>query len=112
MAIACSAAGGRGAAVRTVRDRTKSPRRPGRDRPFRRGHASRTRQRRTRHVRDRYTQRRLNMNRRTFLAVVGTTTALPAFAVQKKATIKLVSSLPRTGSATGMTNHIVNGTKL
>jgi len=52
------------------------------------------------------------MDRRTFLAVVGSTTTVPAFAVQKKETIKLVSSLPRTGSATGMTNHIVNGIQL
>jgi len=52
------------------------------------------------------------MNRRTFLAAAAVSaTATPAFA-QKRETIKLVSSLPRTGSAQGQTDHIVNGIKL
>lgn len=48
------------------------------------------------------------MDRRTFLAASAGLLATPAFAQDKK-TIKIVSSLPRTGSAKGQTDHIVNG---
>ncbi len=52
------------------------------------------------------------MDRRTFLALAGSATVLPAFAAQKKETIRIVSSLPRTGSAKGQTDTIVNGIQL
>src|SRR5262245_5593822 len=56
-------------------------------------------------------KRRLNMDRRTFLVASAGLLAAPALAEDKKA-IKIVSSLPRTGSAQGMTDTIVNGIKL
>lgn len=51
------------------------------------------------------------MNRRDFLAAGLAATALPAFA-QQKGTIKIVSSLPRTGSAKGQTDGIANAIRL
>lgn len=51
------------------------------------------------------------MDRRTFLAASSGLLAAPALAADKN-TIVLVSSLPRTGSAKGMTDTIVNGIRL
>jgi branched-chain amino acid transport system substrate-binding protein len=51
------------------------------------------------------------MDRRTFLAASAGLLATPALAQDKK-TIKIVSSLPRTGSAKGQTDTIVNGIKM
>ena len=60
-----------------------------------------------------------NMNRRTFLALGGGTLAAGAAPFLLSGcskggdnTIKIVSSLPRTGSAQGQTNTIVNGIKM
>jgi branched-chain amino acid transport system substrate-binding protein len=51
------------------------------------------------------------MNRRTFLATAVATTAAPVLA-QPKEKVKLVSSLPRIGSAKGETDAIVNAIKM
>jgi branched-chain amino acid transport system substrate-binding protein len=51
------------------------------------------------------------MDRRTFLALAAGSVALPAFAADEKI-IRIISSLPRTGSAQGMTDTIVNGIRL
>lgn len=51
------------------------------------------------------------MDRRTFLAAAVTATAAPVFA-QPKEKVRIVSSLPRTGSAKGQTDFIANGIKL
>jgi branched-chain amino acid transport system substrate-binding protein len=53
------------------------------------------------------------MDRRSFLAAApGTVAGAMTFAAQKKGLIRLVSSLPRTGSAKGQTDTIVNGIRL
>lgn len=51
------------------------------------------------------------MDRRTFLAASAGLVAAPAVA-QKKETIRIVSSLPRTGYAKGQTDGIVNGIRM
>jgi branched-chain amino acid transport system substrate-binding protein len=51
------------------------------------------------------------MDRRTFLAASAALVATPALAQDKK-TIKIVSSLPRTGGAKGQTDTIANGINL
>ncbi|HSQ58773.1 MAG TPA: branched-chain amino acid ABC transporter substrate-binding protein [Gemmata sp.] len=51
------------------------------------------------------------MDRRTFLAAGAAMLATPALAQDKKV-IKIASSLPRTGSAQGQTDAIVNGIKM
>src|SRR5687768_14494764 len=51
------------------------------------------------------------MDRRTFLAASAGLLATPALAQDKK-TIRIVSSLPRTGSAQGQTDTIVNGIRM
>jgi branched-chain amino acid transport system substrate-binding protein len=51
------------------------------------------------------------MDRRAFLALAGSAAVLPAFAAEEKI-IRIVSSLPRTGSAKGQTDTIVNGIRL
>jgi branched-chain amino acid transport system substrate-binding protein len=51
------------------------------------------------------------MDRREFLAAGIAAGALPAFA-QQKGTIKIVSSMPRTGAAKGPTDSIVNAIQL
>jgi branched-chain amino acid transport system substrate-binding protein len=51
------------------------------------------------------------MDRRAFLALAGSAVVLPAFAAEDKI-IRIVSSLPRTGSAQGQTDSIVNGIRL
>jgi branched-chain amino acid transport system substrate-binding protein len=51
----------------------------------------------------------MNMNRRNFLALTAGTAILPTVVAQEKKTIKIVSSLPRVGSAKGQTDAIVNG---
>jgi branched-chain amino acid transport system substrate-binding protein len=52
------------------------------------------------------------MDRRTFLALAGSAAVVPTFAVEDKKVIRIVSSLPRTGSAKGQTDTIVNGINL
>jgi branched-chain amino acid transport system substrate-binding protein len=54
------------------------------------------------------------MNRRAFLAASATSATLPAlaFAAQPKEKVKIVSSLPRTGSAKELTLQIVNAIKM
>ncbi|HEV3437638.1 MAG TPA: branched-chain amino acid ABC transporter substrate-binding protein [Gemmata sp.] len=52
------------------------------------------------------------MNRREFLALTAGTAVLPNVVAEEKKTIKLVSSLPRTGSAKGQTDTIVNGIRM
>ena len=49
------------------------------------------------------------MDRRSFLALAGSAAVVPAFAADDKKTIRIVSSLPRTGSAQGQTDTIFNG---
>lgn len=51
------------------------------------------------------------MDRRTFLVASAGLLAAPALAADKK-TIRIVSSLPRTGSAKSQTDTIVNGIKM
>jgi branched-chain amino acid transport system substrate-binding protein len=51
------------------------------------------------------------MDRRTFLAVAAGSVTAPAFAGQKE-TVRLVSSMPRVGSAMGQTDHIVNAIRM
>src|SRR5688572_31243551 len=51
------------------------------------------------------------MDRRTFLAAAIATTAAPAFA-QPKEKVKIVSCLPRVGSAKGDTDAIVNAIQM
>ncbi len=51
------------------------------------------------------------MDRRTFLAASAGLFAAPVFA-QKKETIRIVSSLPRTGAAKEQTEHIANAIRL
>ena len=51
------------------------------------------------------------MNRRTFLAAAAATSVSPVRA-QPKEKVKIVSCLPRTGSAKGQTDGIVNGIKM
>ncbi len=89
-------------------------RRAGRDRPVRRRHAGRTGQRRPGHVRPRFARvRKFAMDRRTFLASTGAV-ALGSLApaAQPKEKVTIVSSLPRTGSAKGPTDQIVNAIKM
>lgn len=52
------------------------------------------------------------MNRRAFLAAAAASSAAPLLAAQPKDKVKLVSSLPRTGSAKGQTDGIVNAIKM
>ncbi|HJZ58339.1 MAG TPA: branched-chain amino acid ABC transporter substrate-binding protein, partial [Gemmataceae bacterium] len=53
------------------------------------------------------------MDRRRFLAVAaGSVAEASGFVAQKKDTLKIVSSLPRTGSAKGQTDAIVDGIRL
>jgi branched-chain amino acid transport system substrate-binding protein len=52
------------------------------------------------------------MHRRTFLAAFAIAVGSVAFAAAPKAKVKIVSSLPRTGSAKGQTDAIVNGIKM
>jgi branched-chain amino acid transport system substrate-binding protein len=52
------------------------------------------------------------MNRREFLTLSAGTVLLPAAAADEKQKIKIVSSLPRTGSAKGQTDTIVNGIRM
>jgi branched-chain amino acid transport system substrate-binding protein len=54
----------------------------------------------------------MNMDRRTFLALAASSAALPASAREDKKVIRIISSLPRTGSAQGQTDAIVNGIKM
>jgi branched-chain amino acid transport system substrate-binding protein len=52
------------------------------------------------------------MDRRTFLALSATSVGSLATGAQPKEKVKIVSSLPRTGSARGQTNTIVNGIQM